>query len=227
MEIARLNLIFLKLDRLPFYQTGNVFCLDEAVLRDKFKRVFEFADDLDDDNILSEADIEDCIDDLLAVTIPSHEFKTAYKTHKLPNQVVNAKKRIKRLKHQLFPLIDFAVYCPSLTDAFVDVYYDRYYANAPQVDVVLNKQNPFSDVTIKNQTYLCPGDDGHLAALSFKTGYTMTKVQGDASALALLPDFKITKNQDLNQVSQATITFSDEISTPIPQKTQTHTLYYM
>lgn len=92
---------------------------------------------------------------------------------------------------------------------------------------ILNHNNPFSDITIENQAFIYPGDDGTYQTLQFHTGYTMAKVEDEtSSAIVLQPDFKISKTEDRTVVKN-TITMDNTISTKLPDKQGEKELIYI
>lgn len=92
---------------------------------------------------------------------------------------------------------------------------------------ILNHNNPFSDITIENQAFIYPGDDGTYQTLQFHTGYTMSKAEDEmACAVILQPDFKISKTDD-RDISRNTITMDNSITTKLPDKQGERELIYI
>lgn len=92
---------------------------------------------------------------------------------------------------------------------------------------ILNNKNPFSDITIENQAFIFPTDDGNYQTLQFHTGYTLSKVEDEtACALVLQPDFKISKTDERDMVEN-TITMDNTISTKLPDKQGDQELIYI
>lgn len=92
---------------------------------------------------------------------------------------------------------------------------------------ILNHNNPFADITIENQSFIYPGDDGTYQTLQFHTGYTMSKVEDETScAVVLQPDFKISKTEDRDIVHN-TITMDNTITTKLPDKQGEQELIYI
>lgn len=100
----------------------------------------------------------------------------------------------------------------------------------PQVNrkrVVLNHNNPFADVNIKNQSFLYPDKNGVFKTLSFRLGHTMTVVEkDDKEIVALQPNFKISKNNNREKVD-TTISFDDTLTTPMPETKGDSALLYL
>ena len=93
---------------------------------------------------------------------------------------------------------------------------------------VLNKNNPFADITITNQQFLYR-DGEEYKTLAFTTGHTLTKLSvNDTEILALQPGFKITKtNERLRVFDEAEITMDDTITTPLPDTSGDLELIYI
>lgn len=92
---------------------------------------------------------------------------------------------------------------------------------------ILNHNNPFADITIENQAFIYPGDDGTYQTLQFHTGYTMSKVEDETScAVVLQPDFKISKTEE-RDIVRNTITMDNTISTKLPDKQGEQELIYI
>lgn len=92
---------------------------------------------------------------------------------------------------------------------------------------ILNHNNPFADITIENQAFIYPGDDGTYQTLQFHTGYTMSKVEDETScAVVLQPDFKISKTEE-RDIVRNTITMDNTITTKLPDKQGEQELIYI
>lgn len=94
---------------------------------------------------------------------------------------------------------------------------------------VLNKNNPFADITIKNQQYLY-SDGQQFQTLAFTTGHTLTKLQtqDDKVALALQPGFKISKTVERKSINESkSITIDDTLSTPLADLDNERELFYI
>lgn len=85
--------------------------------------------------------------------------------------------------------------------------------------MVLNRNNPFADVSIEDQTFLYASDDGGFKTLELNTSYTMTRAQKneERSFLALQPGFKIRTSSRIDGRSESDITFDDTLTTEIAQ----------
>lgn len=92
---------------------------------------------------------------------------------------------------------------------------------------ILNHNNPFADITIENQAFIYPGDDGTYQTLQFHTGYTMSKVEDETScAVVLQPDFKISKTEE-RDIVRNNITMDNTITTKLPDKQGEQELIYI
>ena len=86
-----------------------------------------------------------------------------------------------------------------------------------QKNIILNRHNPFSDITIQNQEFIYPDTSGKFQTLQFNVGYTMAKIDNETTASVVLqPDFKITKSNERDQVAN-TITMDNSITTQMPE----------
>lgn len=84
---------------------------------------------------------------------------------------------------------------------------------------VLNKNNPFADVSIEDQKFLYATDGGSFKVLELNTSYTLTRIQKDdvKSFLALQPGFKIRISSNLAGENASDIVFDDTLTTEIAQ----------
>ena len=84
---------------------------------------------------------------------------------------------------------------------------------------VLNKNNPFADVSIEDQKFLYSTEAGAFKTLELNTSYAMTRIQKDdtKSFLALQPGFKIRTSNKISGKNVSDITFDDTLTTEIAQ----------
>lgn len=84
---------------------------------------------------------------------------------------------------------------------------------------VLNRNNPFADISIKDQQFIFASDYNRFNSLELNTSHTLTRVQKneDQSFIALQPGFKIRKTSDIGANIQSDISFDDTLSTEIAQ----------
>ncbi len=87
-------------------------------------------------------------------------------------------------------------------------------------DVVLNHNNPFADVSIKEQHFVYGSVMGQFEALGLTTSHTVTKQAKDLqrSYFVLQPGFKIKKEKLDNMKQTQDVLFDDTISTEIVQQ---------
>lgn len=93
--------------------------------------------------------------------------------------------------------------------------------------LILNHNNPFADITIKNQKFLYPNTLKQYETLSFNVGYTMSEYsETDKKAIVLQPDFKIEKSKSRNS-NVSPISMDDTLSTPMADTAGDKTLLYI
>ena len=92
---------------------------------------------------------------------------------------------------------------------------------------VLNRHNPFADVSIQNQQFLYPSDDQVFKTLNFNIGYTLSKQEyNDNQNIVLTPNFKISKTND-RFLTDNNIQIDDTLSTPIKEQKNTVEKFYI
>lgn len=90
---------------------------------------------------------------------------------------------------------------------------------------VLNHRNPFADVSITNQAFLYPTEDGY-EQLSFQSNRHFTrKEQDDHFVYAITPGFKVTK-QTIGTPSVALLA-DDTVSTELPKEKEGKKIVYL
>lgn len=87
-------------------------------------------------------------------------------------------------------------------------------------DIVLNHNNPFADISIKEQQFLYGSIMGQFETLKLTTSLSCTKVPKDTerSYIALQPGFKIKKSKNTLKNNVASVIFDDTLTTEITQK---------
>lgn len=82
---------------------------------------------------------------------------------------------------------------------------------------VLNRNNPFSDISIKEQQFIYGSDMGEFEAIGLTTSHTMTRIDKDTekSYLVLQPGFKIKKSGTVTESKKQDVLFDDTITTEI------------
>lgn len=86
-------------------------------------------------------------------------------------------------------------------------------------EMILNHNNPFSDISIKEQTFIYGSMMGQFESLVLNTSHNMTKIDKDTekSYIALQPGFKIKKQKKGLKEKKLDITFDDTITTEVMQ----------
>lgn len=81
---------------------------------------------------------------------------------------------------------------------------------------VLNRNNPFSDVTIKSQQFFYKAGDGSTETLFFNTNNIVEKVDKNGKDMfTMRPSFSVTKEHGVVQQPMQKITFADSIAESI------------
>lgn len=86
-------------------------------------------------------------------------------------------------------------------------------------EYVLNRKNPFADVSIKNQRFIYASDYGRFNALELRTSRKITKVDKDEdrSFVTLQPGFNIRNSPKVEGGAKSNIRFDDTLTTEITQ----------
>lgn len=243
MQFDTIKKYYKRLSLLPFAQEGDVYFVEMDSLKrtdeelEKYCKAFEEAlasatfqtnhPYLEDTIKQLRTAYETFKKDLATLQIPVEEVRT-YQKRNVKGESIQQYDRIKkRLKYAMVPL---------LHQYHGGYHGDPYLLNDSERDrlkshrhrkTVLNHNNPFSDITIGNQSFIYQGDDGKYKTLQFRTGYTMSKMEEETtSAIVLQPDFKITKTEDRESKINE-ITMDDTITTRLPDKTGDKELVYM
>lgn len=81
---------------------------------------------------------------------------------------------------------------------------------------ILNRHNPFADVTIKSQQFYYKTESGETETLFFSTNNIVEKVEKNGrSILTMHPGFTVAKEHDVVRQPMQKITFSNSITEPI------------
>lgn len=81
---------------------------------------------------------------------------------------------------------------------------------------VLNRSNPFADVTIKSQQFFYKAGDGSTETLFFNTNNIVEKVDRNGrDMLTMRPGFSVTKEHGVAQKPIQKVTFANSITEPI------------
>lgn len=86
-------------------------------------------------------------------------------------------------------------------------------------EVVLNHNNPFADISIKEQSFIYGSVLGQFESLGLTTSHTLTKVVKDTekSYLALQPGFKIKRSKHIEKQEKQDVIFDDTLTTEVAQ----------
>lgn len=87
-------------------------------------------------------------------------------------------------------------------------------------DIVLNHNNPFADISIKEQQFIYGSIMGQFETLHLSTSLSLTKVPKDTerSYMVLQPGFKIKKAKTIGENKKQSVLFDDTLTTEIAQK---------
>ena len=81
---------------------------------------------------------------------------------------------------------------------------------------VLNRSNPFADVTIKSQQFFYKASDGSTETLFFNTNNIVEKVDRNGrDMLTMRPGFSVTKEHGVVQKPMQKVTFANSVTEPI------------
>ncbi len=90
---------------------------------------------------------------------------------------------------------------------------ERYVDN---VRYILNRDNPFADVTIRSQQFFYKAADGSTETLFFNTNNIVEKTDKNGKTLfTMRPGFSVTKEHGVVQKPMQKVTFSNSITEPI------------
>lgn len=94
-------------------------------------------------------------------------------------------------------------------------------------EIVLNHNNPFADISIKEQSFIYGSVLGQFESLGLTTSHTLTKVQKDTerSYLALQPGFKIKRSKHIEKNAKQDVIFDDTLTTEIAQNDENIYVY--
>lgn len=111
----------------------------------------------------------------------------------------------------------------SIWDIFEEVYVVKNMQqtnNTNDENPVLNHNNPFADVSIRNQQFIYASDSDQFGTLSLNTSHTLTRIQHDedTSYLVMQPGFKIKTTNSIQMKSPQEIIFDDELTNEIAQQ---------
>lgn len=245
MNFDTIKKIHKKLSLMAFVQQGDAYVIDDRnVLKveDDIKAYCQEIKDFMESGGGTDDRYPFAIETADALLEAYDAFKTALKTLRLPIDEVrlyqrkNTKgdhiKAYEQLKKQLtYAMVPLLHQRQRQYDRYdrgpKPLLSERVIALDDNKKTILNHNNPFSDITIENQSFIYPGDDGTYQTLQFHTGYTMSKAEDETScAVVLQPDFKISKTEDRTIVKN-NVTMDNTISTKLPDKQGEQELIYI
>lgn len=238
-----------KLSLMAFVQDGDAYIVDvnnilkiEDEIKDYCQAVKDYVGEDDTGNMthpyVRHPYASEAVDNLLEAY---EQFKTSLRELRLPvNEVrlyqrkntkgegIEQYERIKRhLKYAMIPMLHQRPQYGRQARKAYPLINKEGPAQTRNQKTILNHNNPFADITIENQSFIYPGDDGTYQTLQFHTGYTMSKVEDETScAVVLQPDFKISKTEERDSVRN-TITMDNTITTKLPDKQGEQELIYI
>lgn len=107
--------------------------------------------------------------------------------------------------------------------------------NQKPTDIVLNRNNPFADVSIRDQQFIYAADYNRFNSLELNTSHTLARTQKteDESFIALYPGFKIKNSQKIDGSTHSStksdlseVSFDDTLTTQLAQRDE-HTYIYL
>lgn len=88
--------------------------------------------------------------------------------------------------------------------------------SADSAKLILNRNNPFADVTIKSQQFFYKASDGSTETLFFNTNNIVEKTdKNDRNMLTMRPGFSVTKEHGVMQRPMQKVTFANSVTEPI------------
>lgn len=203
--------VFNKLKQIPFVESENdIFVPDKEKLEPIFDEIHEEYDDY-----------QELKDALYALQFTENELET-YMTSNVELPTYTEWKR---------KLDDYILNATFDSDSqnMYRIVNERQSNQAQRTtsteQVVLNKRNPFADVSISTQAFLYPGTKGY-ETLAFATNrHLVRKETEDGVFYAVVPGFKVTKTNEREQPD--TIIASDSVSTKLPEKESEKRVVYL
>lgn len=174
-----------------------------------------------------EQDYHQFIDDINHISIPQTDFETYLRKMTVTPEIEHYFDVKKSFEYATLSLTlssrDNYPYMGHVTDNTID----NDASNDDKKTKVLNKNNPFADITIENQSFLYPDANGVFQTLNFNVGHTISQIENENSAaLIMSPDFKISKSKSRQSITN-TISMDDSITSPIPETSGSDELLYI
>lgn len=228
MELSDIIIINRDFALMAFYKSNEQYQVDTSIFALTDEKIKKYCEDIINntnryrasDNVIAtviehlKAQYEQFKVEISALRIPEVEFNEYLRKGTEGSNIRSYGNLKKKLKYAMVPFSHLDEYeirnneCKNLT-----VQETQQTSNK---NIILNRNNPFSDITIQNQEFIYPDTSGKFQTLQFNIGYTMAKVETETTASVVLqPDFKITKTTERDQVIN-TITMNNTITTLMP-----------
>ena len=144
-----------------------------------------------------------------------NEFNILNERRRHP-KLMELRKQIENNLFQLSLSFDKEVFDYKMEFAKQPLYQEKFNTEVTK-ETVLNRNNPFADITIENQRYLIKNESGELKMLQFSKTHELSYLETpEHHGLILKPTFKVQNyNPTLREISS--ITLDDSISKELPK----------
>lgn len=144
-----------------------------------------------------------------------NEFNILNERRRHP-KLMELRKQIKNNLFQLSLSFDKEVFDYKMEFAKQPLYQEKFNTEVTK-ETVLNRNNPFADITIESQRYLIKNESGELKMLQFSKTHELSYLETpEHHGLILKPTFKVQNyNPTLREISS--ITLDDSISKELPK----------
>ena len=144
-----------------------------------------------------------------------NEFNILNERRRHP-KLMELRKQIENNLFQLSLSFDKEVFDYKMEFAKQPLYQEKFNTEVTK-ETVLNRNNPFADITIENQRYLIKNESGELKMLQFSKTHELSYLETpEHHGLILKPNFKVQNyNPTLREISS--ITLDDSISKELPK----------
>lgn len=144
-----------------------------------------------------------------------NEFNILNERRKHP-KLIELRKKIENNLFQLSLNFDKEVFDYKMDFAKKPLYQEKFNTEITK-ETVLNRNNPFADITIESQRYLIKNESGELKMLQFSKTHELSYLETpERHGLILKPTFKVQNyNPSLREISS--ITLDDSISRELPK----------
>lgn len=144
-----------------------------------------------------------------------NEFNILNERRRHP-KLIELRKQIENNLFQLSLSFDKDVFDYKMNFAKQPLYQEKFNTEVTK-ETVLNRNNPFADITIESQRYLIKNENGELKMLQFSKTHELSYLETpEHHGLILKPTFKVQNyNPTLREISS--ITLDDNISKELPK----------